>query len=289
MAEKRLILVTGATGHQGGAVLRQLRERGFTVRAATRDPEKSEARRLAGNGIEVAQVDLDNRESIARAVDGVYGVYSVQDSRQGPEAETRQANNITDAAKRAMVSHLVYSSVASADKHTGIPFFDSKAVIEEYIRESGLPFTIIRPVFFMENWMAMKESIGRGVIELPLSPHRFLQMIAVDDIGAFVAMAFENPGKWQNRAIDIAGDDLSMEDIARSLTRANGREVRYHQISFEEMERRAGKPLATMYRWLETTGYDIDIDAVRTQYPHLTGFERWLQVHWPKAQSQAAS
>lgn len=279
----RLILVTGATGRQGGAVLRRLRERGFTVRAATRDPEKPAARELSGHDVEVVALDLNDSASITQALDGVYGVYSVQVAVQGPEPEVRQGNNLTDAANRARVSHLVYSSVGSADQHTGIPHFDSKARIEEHLRGSGIAHTIIRPVFFMENWLRMKQMIDGGAIRLPLKPETRLQMIAVDDIGAFAAMAFEHPGRWQGRAIDIAGDELPMSGIAQSFSRATGHEVRYEQIGWEQFQQQAGREMTTMYRWFESTGYHVDIPAIRREYPNLTNFERWLHVDWPKA------
>lgn len=284
----RVILVTGATGRQGGAVLRQLLERGFTVRAATRDPEKPAARELGGTGVEVARVDLNDPASIAQALDGVYGVYSAQVAVQGAEAEMRQGKNLIDAANRARISHLVYSSVGSADQHTGIPHFDSKASIEEHLRGSGVPYTIIRPVFFMENWLAMRSMIDRGAITSPLSPETHLQMIAVDDIGGFVGMAFEHPGRWQGRAIDIAGDELAMNEIAQAFTRASGRDVRYQQIEWEQFEQQAGREMTTMYRWFESTGYHVDIPAIRSEYPKLTDFERWLSTHWRKAQTHGA-
>jgi uncharacterized protein YbjT (DUF2867 family) len=284
----RLILVTGATGRQGGAVLRHLRERGFSIRAVTRDPEKPAARQLVGHNVEVEHADLDDPASIARALEGVYGVYSLQDWTRGVETEVRQGKNLIDAANRARISHVVYSSVGAADKHTGIPHFDSKAAIEEHLRASGVPYTIIRPVFFIENWLGIKSMVDGGAIAWPLSPEKRLQMIAVDDIGGFVAMAFEHPGRWQGRAIDIAGDDLSMGQIAQAFTRASGREVRYQQIPWDQFEQRAGRELTTMYRFFENKGYDVDISAIRTEYPNLTNFERWLHGHWPKAQAQGA-
>lgn len=284
----RVILVTGATGRQGGAALRHLHERGFTVRAATRDPEKPAARQLGGQGVEVVRLDLNDSASIAQAVEGVYGVYSVQDARQGAEGEIRQGKNLIDAANRARIGHLVYSSVGSADRQTGIPHFDSKAVIEEHLRASGIPYTVIRPTFFMENWLWMKDMIGGGEIAWPLKPETRLQMIAVDDIGGFVALAFEHPGRWQGRAIDIAGDELDMNGIAKAFTRRSGREVAYRQIPWEQFERHAGREMTTMYRWFENTGYSVDIPAIRSEYPKLTNFERWLNTHWQKAQARGA-
>jgi len=280
------ILVTGATGRQGGAALRHLRGRGFRIRAATRNPDKPEARSLLEPGIELVRLDLDDPALLAQAVEGVYGVFSVQDFRQGAEAEIRQGIALIDAARKAQVQHFVYSSVGSADQNTGIPHFESKARIEEHLRQSGLPFTILRPVFFMENWLAMRSMIDQGVLALPLQPETRLQMIAVDDIGAFVAMAFEHPERWQGRALDIAGDELTMIEICRALSRASGHEVRYQQIPWQQFQERAGDDMTTMWRWFEQTGYQVDIASIRREYPNLSGFERWLHKHWPRREAQ---
>lgn len=276
----RVILVTGATGHQGGAALRKLRERGFPVRALTRNPDDEKARSLVGHGTEAVRGDLDDPASLTRALDGVYGVYSVQASSAGPEVEIRQGTALADAAKRSRISHFVYSSVGSADRRTGIPHFDSKFRIEEHIRGTGMRHTIFRPVFFMENWLGMREPIEQGQLALPLSPETRLQMIAVDDIGAFVAMAFEKPGHWQGRAVDIAGDELSMTEVAERFGRIIGREVAYRQVPWEEWEKRAGEEMTKMWRWFEDVGYNVDISALRQEYPALMGFDRWLSLHW---------
>ncbi|HEX3684536.1 MAG TPA: NmrA/HSCARG family protein [Bryobacteraceae bacterium] len=280
---EKLILVAGATGKQGGAALRHLREKGFAVRAITRDPDQAKARALAGRGVEVLKGDLDDVASIARALDGVYGVFSVQNSRAGAEAEIRQGINLVEAARRAVVDHFVYSSVGSADQQTGIPHFDSKFQIEERIRATGIPYTILRPVFFMENWLAMRDAIEQGAIALPLKPETRLQMIAVDDIGAFVALAFEHPGKWRGQAIDIAGDEHSMFDTARVLSGAAGREVSYQQISWDQFEQGAGHEITVMYRWFEATGYHADISVLRQSWPNLLTLERWSLTHWARA------
>jgi len=279
----KTILVTGATGHQGGAVLRHLRERGFGVRALTRDPDQPQARAFTGPGVEVVRGHMDDPQSLARAVDGVYGVFSVQDSRQGAEAEIRQGINLADAAKRSDVTHFVYSSVGSADQRTGIPHFDSKFRIEEHVRGTGMRFTIVRPAFFMENWLGMRQMIEAGTLSQPLSPTTRLQMIAVDNIGGVVAMAFEHPGKWQNRIFDLAGDELSMTEVAQAFTRACGREVQYRPMPWDEFEKLAGKDLTVMYHWFEEVGYHIDIGAVRQEYSALMPFEQWMNSHWHSA------
>ena len=135
---RRVILVSGATGQQGGAVARNLLERGFAVRALTRDPEKAAARELADLGAEVVSGDLEDRASIERVLDGVYGVFSVQKFLEaGVEGEVRQGVRLADAAKAAGVEHYVYSSVGSAHRETGIPHFESKWEVEEHVRAAA--------------------------------------------------------------------------------------------------------------------------------------------------------
>jgi len=279
--KSKLILVTGVTGHQGGAALRHLSERGFSCRALTRDPGSPKARGIVGSGTEVVRGDMEDPASLTRALDGVHGVYAVQTPYEsGVEAEVRQGINLIDAAKRSRITHFVYSSVGAADRRTGIPHFESKFRIEEHLRGTGMRYTILRPVFFMENWLGMRTAIEGGALTLPLDPATRLQMVAVDDIGGMVAAAFEHPGKWQDRAFEIAGDELSMTELVQALSRAVGRDVEYRQAPWGDFEAQSGPDVATMYRWFQDVGYSADISAVRQEYPRLTSFDRWLNVNW---------
>jgi len=285
----RTIAVTGATGKQGGAAFRHLKQRGFTLRALVRNPEKPQARQLEGHGVEVLRGDFDDAESLDRLLDGADGAYSVQDWQSGAEMEVRHGIAFAEAANRQGVGHLVYSSVGAADENTGIPHFESKGKIEERIRQIGIPYTIFRPVFFMENWLTMREGIDNGAIMLPLRAETRLQMIAVDDIGAFVALAFEHAGRWHNRAYDLAGDELSMSELVEAFSRASGREVRYQQVPWDQFEQRAGHEMTVMFRWFEDKGYSVDIGGVRQEYPHLTSFNGWLEQQWSRPAAQGAS
>jgi uncharacterized protein YbjT (DUF2867 family) len=282
----RLILITGATGRQGGAVLRVLREKGYPVCAVTRHPERSEAMALVGHGTEIVRADLNDLPSLTRAVEGVYGVFGVTTPYQeGVEHEVQQGKNLIDAAQRSRVSHFVLSSVASADRRTGIPHFESKYAIEEHLRSSGLKYTIFRPVFFMENWLGMRHTIEEGTLALPLTPDTRMPMIAVHDIAVFAAMAFDHPGHWHGRVVELAGDELTMAEIADMLGRLAGRDLKYVQISWEDYEATAGREMTLMYRWFQDHGYTVDIPALRQELPNLMTFERWLQSNWrPKVQ-----
>ncbi len=273
------ILVSGATGQQGGAVARHLLAAGWAVRALTRDPAKPAAQALAARGATVVRGDLDDRASVERAVAGASGVFSVQNYYEagGAEGEIRQGVALADAAKAAGVRHLVYSSVGSADRRTGIPHFESKARIEEHVRGLGVPYTILRPVFFMDNWAWARDAIRGGVLAQPFDPDKPLQQVAVDDIGAFAALAFADPATWRGRAVDLAGDELTMPQSAEVFARVICRPVRYERIPMDRFEQAAGKESATMFAWFNDVGYAADIPALRATYPRLTTLERYLR------------
>jgi uncharacterized protein YbjT (DUF2867 family) len=281
--ENRVVLVTGATGRQGGAVARHLLKAGWRVRALTRDPSKPAARALADLGAELVQGDLKDKASVARAVAGSYGVYSVQDTwEHGPESEVEQGKLLADAAKAAKAEHLVYSSVGGADRKTGIPHFESKWQLEEYIRGLGLRTTVLRPVFFMDNLLSPDnhKSILEGTLSMPVHPDTRLQAIAVDDIGAFAAMAFDKPDEWVGKAIELAGDELSMTEYAQHLGRSVGRPVTFVEFPLEEM-RKLNEDWAIMCEWFVAHGYEADMPALRRLYPPLKDFDAWLKgVKW---------
>ncbi len=276
------ILVTGATGKQGGAVARHLLASGsFEVRALTRDAGKSAARELSGAGAEVVQGDLDDRASLDRALDGVAGVFSVQNFWEtGYQSEVDQGVRLADAAKSANVEHFVYSSVGSAHRDTGLEHFESKWRIEGHIREIDLPYTIFRPVFFMDNWEApmLRDSILEGALAQPLSPDRPFQQVAVDNVGAFAALAFGNREEWLGRELDLAGDDRPMPEIAEAFSAAIGRTVSYVRVSWEDFLAAAGEEYHKMYRWFEEVGYDANIAELRRIHPGLTSFDEYLKA-----------
>lgn len=277
--EEHTILVSGATGQQGGAVARHLMDRGFHVRALTRDAGRDAARALADRGAEVVEGNFDDRESLDRALDDVDGAFSVQTFfEEGVEAETRHGKTFADAALDAEVDHFVYSSVGGAERESGVPHFESKWRVEEHVRSVGLPATILRPVSFMENWAhTQRESILDGRLAQPLDPATTLQQITVDDIGGFAALAFSDPDAWIGRALEIAGDELSMTETADAFGRALDRDVEYVRVPWEAFEERAGEELTRMYRWFEEEGYRADVEALREVYPGLTDFGAFLR------------
>jgi uncharacterized protein YbjT (DUF2867 family) len=279
MSDEKIVLVTGATGHQGGAVARELLARRYRVRAMTRKPDSERARELADLKAEIVQGDFDDTASLTKAVEGVWGVFSVQNSWEaGPPGEIEQGARFARLCRNAGVSHFVYSSVGSADRRTGIPHFDSKWEIEETVRKLEFPsHTVIRPVFFMENFLAswLRDGLEEGKLALPLDPATPLQMIAVEDIGQFVAWAFENHRKLNGHAIDIAGDERTMPEAAKIIGDAAEREIEFVSTPIEEI-RKSSADMARMYEWFNEVGYDVDIKALSK----MTGIRPMTLIEW---------
>ncbi|MEH2198270.1 NmrA/HSCARG family protein [Nostoc sp.] len=276
---EQFILVTGATGNQGGAIARHLLQRGkFQVRAMVRDQNKPAAQALQQAGAELVQGDFNDRASLDRAVQGVHGIFSMQDFREGAEVEIRHGQALADAVKTAGIGHFVYSSVGSADRNTGIPHFNSKFQVEEHIRAIGLPYTILRPVFFFYNYNGMRSMVENGTLFQPLSPDTKLQQLSEEDYGAMVAEVFERPADFINREIEVASVEMTMTEIAAAFSRVLGKNVAYQQIPFEAFEQQAGEEVTIMYRWFENVGYIADLVGLKRDFPQPTDFESYLRV-----------
>lgn len=288
---RKTILVAGATGKQGGAVARHLLSNGWAVRALTRNPESNSAKVLGKLGAEIIKGDLNDLSSLDRAVMGVYGVFSVQTFMgHGPEGETQQGINLADASKSAKVSHFVYSSVGSANRSTGIPHFESKWKVEQYLRNTGLETTIFRPVYFMENLMMpdSRQSILNGTLAMGIAPGKRLQMIAVDDIGEFVSRAFDSPEDYLGKEIDLAGDELNGPEMANEFGEVLGSHVAYVQTPIEQI-RAFSEEWAIMTEWFNTTGYSADIAFLRKIHPGLKTLKDWIKkTGWLELAAEAA-
>ena len=279
---EKIILVTGATGRQGGAVAAALLKTGFKVRGLSRNPESERAQAMTERGVSMVKGDFNDSTSLDSAMRGVYGVFLVTNFwEHGFEAEVQQGKNVVDAAGRNKLEHLIFTSVANADEATGIPHFESKYEIEQYIHSVNIPYTILRPVSFMENWEYSKERINAGKISSPFSLGTRVQHISVRDIGRMAALAFTDPENWLSRSLDIAGDENSMKQIVNLFSSVTGSPVEYIQIPWDVYEKEEGEEMTIMDRWIDNTGYSANINLDRSQLKDMLTLEDYLhEAKW---------
>jgi uncharacterized protein YbjT (DUF2867 family) len=278
VANDRTILITGVTGHQGGAVARALQSSGFRLRGMTRNPESAPAATLARHGVDVVKGDLDDEAALRRALTGAWGVFGVQNTWEaGVEREEAQGNRLATLAREVGVEHYVYTSVGSAHKRTGVPHFDNKWRIEETVRGLRFPsHVILRPVFFMENLLA-PYSVQGDTLSSALGPATKLQMIAVNDIGWFGARAFTDAAALNRREIDLAGDVRAMPEAAEILTESLGRPITFVQTPIEQV-RQYSEDMALMLEWFERVGYSADIAGLEREFGRpLTKLPDWAR------------
>jgi len=280
MRSEQRILVTGATGYQGNAVARALLGEGWSVRALVRDPAKPAAVELQRLDAELVRGNFDDPESLDRACAGCYGVLSVQTpmSPSGTLGEIRHGKALADAAGRAGVEHFVYSSVGSADKNTGIPHFESKWQIEQYIRALGIPATVLRPVFYFENFTTFhRPSLENNVyvIRMAVKPSTRLAMIAVADIGAFAAIAFAAPREYIGLTLEIGGDIVTMPEVVAKMRGHFGKHFAFEPLPIEAV-REFSADLALMFQWFDRVGQSVDIADLRRRHPKLMSLSDWL-------------
>ena len=278
VVNQRKILVTGATGQQGGSLARLLLQKKHKVYALTRNTQSSASQDLRNKGANIVKGDLDDSDSLERAVKDVESIFLMGTPfEDGTEGEIRRGKLMADIAKENKVEHLVYSSVANANKNTGIPHFESKYKVEQHIKNLGIPHTIIGPTFFMENLLG--PGLENGQLTLPLSSSSVLQQSALQNIGEFSALVLERRKPFLGRRIDIASDEVTGEQAARILSNVLGYKIRYVPIPLEQVYQ-ANEDMARMYEWYEKAGTGIDIASLHQEYPEIDWltFRNWANL-----------
>lgn len=293
MARHERILVIGATGTQGGAVIESLLKQGQRVRAITRDPQSSQALAMRRRNLDVVFADLDAPETLRSAMDGVTGVFSMQ--HPGPD-EVLHSRTVADAARRAGVRQLVHSSVSGTGFHKTMPgwaegrwnraYWDNKWEAEQAVWSSGLTWiTVLKPAFMMENFAPPKAAsmfpdLSRGQILTAVAPKTRIPMIAAADIGAFAADAFANPERYSGKSLDLAGDRLTLPEIAQILDNATGNTVTARTLTRDQLIARGQfSGWVDMQLWFNEIGYPASPETLREYGMPLTKFHSWaMQV-----------
>ena len=280
MAPKLTVVVTGSTGKQGGAVARGLLEAGHKVRAVTRDPNSSQAKSLANAGATLVAASLEDTAAITKALEGATSLFAMTTPfGGGTDAETRQGVAAAEAAKAAGV-HLVFTSVGSANRQTGIPHFDSKYEVEKHITKVGVRSTILAPVAFMENLYFTKEHLAKGIYATALPPARAHAQVAVADIGEVAVRVLEDAGRFAGKRFDLASDELTGNEALAILSRVTGRPFTYYQIPLDVIRQRMGEDAVRMYDWFDRIGFAVDRAALRREFPDVLfhDFESWAKT-----------
>jgi uncharacterized protein YbjT (DUF2867 family) len=280
MGKKLVVVVTGGTGNQGGAVVKSLLERGHEVRAVTRSTDSAKARELASAGVTLVRASLEDTAALTKALAGATSLFAMTTPFEGgTKTETRQGISAADAAKAAGV-HLVFTSVGSANRQTGVPHFDSKYEVEEHIAKTGVRATVLGPAYFMENLLFGKEQLAKGVYAAPLPPTRKLAQVAVADIGAVAVRLLEDPGRFVGKRFDLGSDELTGNDVVAILARVTGRPFSYFQVPLDVIRQRMGDDGAKMYEWFDRVGYTVDRAALRREFPDVVfhDFESWAKM-----------
>lgn len=210
----------------------------------------------------------------------------------GADVETRQGICVADAAKAAGVPHLVLTSVANADRNTGIPHFESKYKVEQHIKALGVPYTIIAPVFFMENLSSLwwLPGLQEGKLAMALPGTRKLQHVALDDIAAFALLVLERREQFFGKRVDIASDEVTGNEVADTLSRVSGRKIAYLELPLAQL-RATNEDFAKMFDWFNRVGYSADIPGLRRAYPEVGWhtFDRWAKAQdWGALKRTAA-
>jgi uncharacterized protein YbjT (DUF2867 family) len=282
LTARSIIVVTGATGLQGGAVTRHLLKDGWHVRALTRKATSKQARALAASGAEVMQGDMDDATSLRPIFAGAYGVYSVQNPYiSGSQAEVRQGKNVADIAKASGVQHLVYGSAGTGREGTGIPSWETKLQIEDHMQALALPLTILRPMAFMElmtdkkffpavaTWQVMPRLMGAV---------RPVGWLCTDDLGAIAAHAFGHPQRFVGKDLTLASDVQSLAQCRALYQQVMGTLPPQLPMPSWLFQRFGfvGRDLTTMWHWLRTGAIELDTAPTRTIHPEALTVRAWL-------------
>jgi uncharacterized protein YbjT (DUF2867 family) len=270
--EGRHIVVVGATGKQGLSTVRALLSRGFSIRALVRNPAKADSLRQVSN-VEIFKGDLKDENSLKKLFDDAHGLFFVLPYTKN---SIEYGKRLLGLAGKADLQHVVYSSVGGADRYNGVDHYRYKKEIETYLRALGKPYSILRPVGYMDE-LANPKSIRAvaGMMKLYLPPSKRFQVIALRDIGEFAGMAFDQPSRYVGREIEIAGDEMTLPDLFQKIENIKGVRIQPMRVPrfFTLFLPRVAKQMMTFYA---EDGWQADIDELRKEHPALLTFEQWL-------------
>lgn len=284
MQSAKKIFVTGATGNQGSATVRNLLSNGFHVKALVRNPTASAAKLIAHENLEVIKGDLNDPATYREHLNNIDGIFCNLIFSEGVDKEIRQGFDLVNCSKEKTINHLVYSSVIGCDLNTAIPHWESKLKIENQLKVSGLGYTIIRPSFLYENLLIpdVKKRIFKSKLVLPTHKNKVQQFISSADVGRVATTVFSNPEKYQGRTITLAAEQMDGKQLALLLSKVMGKEIKFQQLPMLITRLVMGSNLAKMFRWINNNDalFVKDISALKNEFPGMMSFEEWIKAHF---------
>lgn len=281
MDTAKTIFVTGATGKQGGAAIRHLLQHGFAIKAFTRNKEGQSAQLLRQTNVEIIEGNLDEPSTYADHLNNIHGIFAVLDFKQGPKKETEQGFDLITAAKEKGIAHFLYSSVIGADANTGIPHWESKNKIENLLKQSGVHHTIIRPCYFMENFLLpqVKSRLLKGKLVTPLHKKKIQQYVSTEDVGRIAAIIFSDSQSYMGKTITLASEQMDGEQLAEHFSKVWNRPVKYQQLPGIITRLVMGKDLYTMFNWINQHDaiFVKDLEAFKKEFPGMLSLDEWIK------------
>ncbi|MBU0695798.1 MAG: NmrA/HSCARG family protein [Bacteroidetes bacterium] len=280
----KTIFVTGATGNQGGAVAASLINKGFKIKVLTRKIDSIKAQNLQNSNVELIKGDLNDLNTYRKHLKDVDGIFSVQTFENGVEKEIKQGIGLANLAKEYGVNHFLYSSVAGADLNTGIPHFDSKYKIENYIKQLSLPYTILRPNSLFENFLIpqVKGRILKGKLASPINKNKTQQFISAVDIGEISSDIFLNKSKYLGKTITIGTEEMDMQQVANAFSEVLGKEISYQKFPMLIARLVMGKDLYKMFKWINENDavFMKDLELFKKENPNLLSLNQWIKLNF---------
>ncbi len=281
--QRKNILVIGATGNQGGAVVRHLLplEDDFHVHGLSRNVSSARAEKLTERGVTMLQGDLEDKASLARVMEGMDALFLVTNFwTSGYDSQVRQGKNAAEVAADVGVDHVVFSGVGDHENATGIPHFESCWEIDQHLQHLELPTTVLEPVFFFQNFEPMCDDILDGTLAMPLERGVKLQMVDVDDIGKAAAVALMRPGDFIGTRHNLAGDALTLEQMGRILADVVDVDLEVVHVGLDQAREQMGEEVAVMYEWFNERGYSTDLERAHQTFGfEFTRFRDYLHKH----------
>ena len=280
----KTIFVTGATGNQGGAVAASLIKNGFKIKVLTRKTDSVKAQNLQKQNVELIKGDLSYLDTFRNHLKDIDGIFSVQTFENGIDKEIKQGMDLAMLAKEYGVDHLLYSSVAGADLNTGIPHFDSKFKIENYMKQLGLPYTIIRPNSLFENFLIpqVRSRILKGKLASPINQNKTQQFISAVDVGEISAGIFLNKDKYLGKTITIGSEEMNMQQVATIFSEVLDKEISYQKFPMLIARFVMGKDLYKMFKWINENDaiFMKDLELFKKENPNLLSLRQWIKLNF---------